>query len=143
MPKKYIAPEDFFLDTAYVQALLNSRDQYHAKALELFPRVNAAREIWTTEFIIVEIADALSALARSEVLTYIDRIYSLKDQYRIAPLSKELMTQGMWLYRQRPDKEWGLTNYISFVVMREQGLIQALTSDQHYLQARFRALMLE
>jgi uncharacterized protein len=47
------------------------------------------------------------------------------------------------LYRQRPDKDWGLTDGISCVVMREQGLTQALTSDHHYLQASFRAMMLE
>ena len=49
----------------------------------------------------------------------------------------------MQLYRERPDKEWGLTDCISFVVMQERGISAALTADEHFQQAGFRALMRE
>jgi len=45
------------------------------------------------------------------------------------------------LYRQRPDKEWGLTDCLAFVVMRQRGLTEALTSDEHFEQAGFKALL--
>jgi len=44
-------------------------------------------------------------------------------------------------YKQRPDKEWGLTDYVSFVVMQEKSLFDALTHDIHFQQAGFRALL--
>lgn len=47
------------------------------------------------------------------------------------------------LYRNRPDKEWGMTDYISFVIMQERGISDALTADDHFRQAGFRALLLE
>jgi len=47
------------------------------------------------------------------------------------------------MYRERPHKDWGLTDCVSFVVMREQGLVDALTTDEHFQQAGFRALMRE
>jgi predicted nucleic acid-binding protein len=45
------------------------------------------------------------------------------------------------LYRGRPDKEWSLTDCISFVVMGERSLTEALTSDHHFEQAGFTALL--
>ncbi len=54
-----------FLDTAFIQALLNPRDDYHNQAKELFPRIRAATEVWVTEAIFVEVGNALSALNRN------------------------------------------------------------------------------
>jgi hypothetical protein len=45
------------------------------------------------------------------------------------------------LYAERPDKGWSLTDCIFFVVMRQQGIIQALTGDHHFEQAGFSALL--
>jgi predicted nucleic acid-binding protein len=47
------------------------------------------------------------------------------------------------LFESRSDKEWGLTDYTSFVIMRQLGLSGALTADRHFPQAGFRALLLE
>jgi predicted nucleic acid-binding protein len=45
------------------------------------------------------------------------------------------------LYDERADKEWGLTDCLSFVVMSDQSLTDAMTPDRHFIQAGFRALM--
>jgi uncharacterized protein len=45
------------------------------------------------------------------------------------------------VFRQRPDKEWSLTDCISFAAMREENLTEALTGDRHFEQAGFRALL--
>lgn len=59
----------------------------------------------------------------------------------IVPLSETLYTQAFEMYRQRRDKEWGLTDCLSFVVMQEQGITDALTADIHFQQAGFRILL--
>lgn len=61
----------------------------------------------------------------------------------IVPVSEHLYTRAFDLYRQRLDKEWGLTDCISFVVMADQQITEALTTDGHFLQAGFRALLRE
>ena len=49
--------------------------------------------------------------------------------------------EGVRLYVARPDKDWSLTDCISFVVMRERGITEALTGDRHFEQAGFVALL--
>ena len=51
--------------------------------------------------------------------------------------------QALALYQSRTDKTWGLTNCISFVVMQQQNLTDAVTGDRHFVQAGLRTLMLE
>ena len=57
--------------------------------------------------------------------------------------AEELYSQAMEFYRQRPDKEWGITDCISFVVMQDYGLTDTLTTDEHFNQSGFKALLIE
>ncbi len=61
----------------------------------------------------------------------------------IVPLSEALYARAAKLYRERADKEWGLTDCISILVMQDRGLTDALTTDGHFQQAGFRALLRE
>jgi predicted nucleic acid-binding protein len=55
----------------------------------------------------------------------------------------QLYEKAFELFRSRPDKEWGLVDCISFIVMQERKIEAALTADEHYIQAGFRALLRE
>jgi uncharacterized protein len=59
----------------------------------------------------------------------------------IVPAASDLLQQGFDLFSRRPDKEWSLTDCISFVVMEDYGLSEALTSDSHFEQAGFKKLL--
>jgi hypothetical protein len=59
------------------------------------------------------------------------------------PASPALFRQGRALFAARPDKEWSLVDCISFVVMKQRRLKEALTTDRHFVQAGFRALLRE
>ena len=59
----------------------------------------------------------------------------------IVPADKRLYDSGIALYRDRPDKAWSLTDCISFVVMKERGISEALTGDHHFEQAGFVPLL--
>jgi predicted nucleic acid-binding protein len=61
----------------------------------------------------------------------------------IVPLSEDLYARAFRLYRERADKEWGLTDCVSFVVMQDRKISEALTTDEHFQQAGFCALLLE
>ena len=60
---------------------------------------------------------------------------------RVIEPAPVLLWRGFDLYRQRGDKEWSLTDCISFVVMADEVLTDALTGDRHFEQAGFVALL--
>ncbi len=133
--------ERLFLDTAFIQALLNPRDDYHNQAKQLFPRIRAASEVWITEAIFADVGNALSAFNRNGAVQFIQQCYRT-DNIKVVSVNTELLMQALTLYQSRSDKAWGLTNCISFVVMKQQNLTDAVTGDRHFVQAGFRALML-
>lgn len=132
--------ERLFLDTAFIQALLNPRDHYHQQAKQLFPRVRFASEVWLTEAILVEVGNALSAINRHGATEFIQRCYRTSN-IQVVSVDTALLMAALDLYQARSDKDWGLTDCISFVVMQQQDLNDAVTSDRHFLQAGFRILM--
>ncbi|NEQ83273.1 MAG: type II toxin-antitoxin system VapC family toxin [Moorea sp. SIO2I5] len=134
--------ERLFLDTAFIQALLNKRDQYHQKALELLPRLKNAKEVWVTEAVLTEVGNALSAVNRVIAVQFIQQCYQTENMY-VVSVDTSLLQRALQLYYARSDKTWGLTDCISFAVMKEQGLTDALTTDKHFVQAGYRALMLD
>lgn len=133
-----------FLDASYAIALTSPRDQYHTQALQLADRLEAERApMITTRAVILELGNAFARVDRRAAgMALLDSLERDPD-VEIVPLSEELYRQGAELYRQHRDKDWGMTDCISFAVMRSLGLQHALTSDDHFRQAGFRALLTE
>lgn len=131
-----------FLDTYYIQALLNPRDPHHARALALLPQVKRATEVVISEAVFAEVGNALSGTPRLRQLaaTFIRRCYA-ETNMSVVSVDTALLSRALELFESRADKEWGLTDCISFVVMREHNLMDAATGDRHFQQAGFRALM--
>jgi uncharacterized protein len=130
------------LDTVFIQALLNPRDQYHDQAKKWLNPVRNAAEVWVTEAVLTEVANALSAINRNHAVRFIQQCYETDNIY-VVTVDTKLLIRALQLYEARPDKTWGLTDCISFIVMADQGLINAVTADLHFIQAGFRALLLE
>lgn len=129
------------LDTVFVQALLNPRDGHHRRALSLYPRIRNT-ELWVTESVLVEIGDGMSAYDRSAAARFVRRCYG-ESETVVVSVDSSRIHRGLDLYELHRDKRWSLTDCISFVVMREFGIDAAVTADRHFVQAGFRALMLE
>jgi predicted nucleic acid-binding protein len=99
--------ERLFLDTVFVQALLNRRDQYHARAREFAPRPRAAAAVWITEAILVEVGNALGTLNRAGAVAFIEECYRTPN-IRVVAVDTALLSRATRLYGARGDKEWGL-----------------------------------
>lgn len=89
----------------------------------------------TTEFVLLEVADALcTPISRVQTVTFINSLRLLKS-VQILPFSQKLLDEGWMLYSQRPDKYWGLTDCISFAVITQEGITQA-----HWCQLNVKTL---
>ena len=128
-----------FIDTHFLLALANPKDQWHPAATAASAAVSGA--LLTSDTVLIEVADALSALGdRGRALSVIDALNE-DPAVEILPMSRKLFAKGLDLFRQRPDKAWSLTDCISFTLMKSRGIKTALTGDRHFEQAGFEALM--
>jgi predicted nucleic acid-binding protein len=130
---------EVFADSFYFLALLNQHDPHHALAVEAARSLKA--RLVTTHWVIVEVADALSApRVRDRVVDFIDKVSRDPNTVVITDLAPWFQA-GLELYANRADKSWSLTDCISFAVMRSRGVGEALTGDHHFEQAGFKALL--
>ena len=131
-----------FVDTAAWLALLNIDDIWHQQAKQIRLELVKQNYIFiTTEFILLEVVDALCYPGlRNNTAKFLQNIYQLKST-KIVALSQDLLQSGLSLYEQRLDKDWGLTDCISFVVMQREQIQEAFTSDKDFEQAGFIRLL--
>lgn len=128
-----------FVDAQYVIAFVNGRDQLHSKAVELSSRF-IGQPLLTTDVVLIEIGNALARNHRSEALEVIEYFHRAAN-VEVVSLTPALFAQAIALYQAHNDKTWGMTDCISFVVMHEIGIRDALTHDRDFTQAGFNALL--
>ena len=95
----------------------------------------------TTRAILLEIGNSLARRRHREVGVALLEFLENDPRVEILPLSEDLYRRGFELFGLRADKDWGLVDCLSFVAMQDQGLQEALTADDHFEQAGFRALL--
>jgi len=134
-----LAVKQTFPDTLFVIALINRRDQYHEQADEMASLYDG-QPLITTDAILLEIGNAMARAFKPEAVQVIEDLLMSED-VQVVRLTPKLFERAFALYKSRPDKEWGLVDCISFVVMQDAGATNALTFDRHFEQAGFQALM--
>lgn len=131
-----------FLDTSYAVALSSSTDQNHERALQLAEELEiSGAEFVTTRAILLEIGNALAKARYRQAAVRLLTELENDPKIEIVAASDELYHKAIDPCRRRPDKDWGLIDCMSFVVMQDHELIDALTADTHFTQAGFRTLL--
>jgi predicted nucleic acid-binding protein len=131
-----------FADTGYWIALLNPNDQLHQKALELSNHIGSFH-IFTSEMVLAEVLNDFSKRGqffRQAAIQLLDALYTHPDVTVIQQSSSQFQ-EGFLLYKQRLDKDWSITDCVSFKIMEENGIREALAYDKHFEQAGFTALL--
>jgi len=128
-----------FIDTSYFLALVNKRDKYHQAAKAAAVRV--VPPFITSDAVLLELGNALARPPhRRLAIRALQQIWA-DPQIEIVILDRELLAETITFYQARPDKAWGLTDCVSFVIMQQRGLHEALTADRHFEQAGFKRLL--
>ncbi len=127
------------VDSQFVIALINSRDKHHGRAVQL-AREHRGQTFLITDAVLLEVGNALSRSHRAEAIEIIEDFLS-SENAEVVRLTPELFERAFVLYSRCLDKDWSLVDCVSFTVMWEQGSRRALTSDRHFIQAGFQALL--
>jgi uncharacterized protein len=128
-----------FADSHYFIALLNPRDSGRQRAIEASK--DRSGKLITTEWVLVEVGDAMAAPQFREKFAQLVDSLRTDQSVIIVDSSTVWFEKAIDLYRQRPDKQWSMTDCLSFVLMEERGLREALTADHHFEQAGFIATL--
>ena len=128
-----------FADTSYYLALVNSLDRFHSATCRWTSSFVGTSV--TTAWVVSELANAMSQACNRPF--FLSLLHDLRTDGRvtIVPPTKELYDRGLDLYAHRLDKDWSLTDCISFLVMEDHRLQDVATLDRHFAQAGFNILI--
>lgn len=96
----------------------------------------------TTEAVLWEWMNALATVGTRRTTAEGYRRCHQDPKIEVVPFSPETITAAVRFYEARSDKGWSLTDCLSFLIMEQRGIASALTSDHHFQQAGFEALLL-
>ncbi len=128
-----------FADTSFFVAFLNAKDENHELAVEHM--ASSPERIVTTVWVLVELGNYLSKAEQRRLFGPFLQELRRERMMFIIPLKYEQFERGVRLYDQRPDKQWSLVDCISFVIMKQRRISDALSADHHFEQAGFTILL--
>jgi len=130
-----------FADSLYWIAITYVRDQWHRQAIKASQRTQRA-EIVTTEEVLTEFLAAFryDRVLRQAATASIERMGN-NPKVTVLEQSHQSFLDGLVLYKDRPDKEYSLTDCISMLAMRKLGITEILTHDNHFKQEGFTVLL--
>ena len=129
-----------FIDTSYVLGLYNKGDQYHKLCVDAMPLAQKARKLYITDAVLMEIGNAFSGVQRRVQGGKIIRDFLNAAHVTVEHLTPEYFEEALQLYEQYSDKQWGMVDCLSFVIMQKYNLNTCLGTDYHFVQAGFQVL---
>jgi len=131
-----------FADTSGWLALVIKFDFLHEQAVKVYQNLlSDGYNFVTHDGILLEIGNSLSSVKARSIALRLKESIETSNRIESISLSPELVEAGWKLYVERADKDWGIIDCISFVVMQKHGIAEALTADRHFEQAGFDKLL--
>jgi predicted nucleic acid-binding protein len=128
--------KEVFVDTFYWLATINPSDADH----EWVVQMQRPSRMVTTWAVQLEVLDALSSPPVRPLAVQFWLLTTNNPSLIVIPLSNDLLTRAVVFFEKHGDKNWSMTDCISFVVMKERGITDALTADHYFKQAGFNIL---
>jgi predicted nucleic acid-binding protein len=135
---------ELFIDTSGWASWADRSQPYHVEALAALQRLwDQSGLALTTNWVLLELTTLLTRPLRVPKPEQIRLLDDLRHDpaVLVVPIDPALETSAWALWASRPDKGWSLVDCASFVVMRQRGLTDALTTDHHFEQAGLTRLL--
>ena len=121
---------------------MNANDTLHPESVRLFQqRLKEGGVFLTSSVVLLEVGNWLSPIPLRRLASGLLERIEHSERIQVVELTPELYRKGWRLYSERPDKDWGVIDCISFTIMQERNIVEALTGDRHFQQAGFVTLL--
>jgi uncharacterized protein len=137
-----MARNDVFVDTSGLHALVDKKDASYGAAKDEVGRVTrAGQRLVVSDYVVDEAVTLAKARSGARVALRILDLIEQSVGIRVERIDAGRFDEAKAFFRRHADHDYSFTDCSSFVVMRELGLRRALTSDRHFSEAGFEALL--
>lgn len=140
LQKGHLMNKRVFIDTSFIIAIMNPNDQYNALAQKFIHDLFQDYEVWTSEAVLFELGNAFAKTNRELVNKFVTNLRR-STYVHIIWGNEVLFQKALALYSQHHDKNWSLTDCLSFIIMNENNVHIAYSSDHHFEQAGFQYIL--
>jgi len=127
-----------FLDTGYLLALELSNDQNHKTAIQHWKEVSISLpSLVTTSYVFDEVVTFFNSRHHHEKAVQVGAYLLRSPSVEFIHVGEKLFFEGWSYFRKHQDKEYSLTDCISFVIMKKLDISLAYSFDNHFEQAGF------
>ena len=128
-----------FADTSGLLCIMDNADFRHAEVSRFYKR---AKQLIITNYIIAEFVPLAQTrgLFRPDILEFVLDLYNV-PRLELIWVDENLHHRAFELLQKRLDKTYSLCDAVSFIVMREREMAEALTTDKHFEQEGFIKLL--
>jgi uncharacterized protein len=137
-----MAVRDVLADTSALYAFVDRNDASHVAARDAVTRIlKAGRMIIATDYLVAESVNLANARGGTAVALRVLDLVEQSAGIRLERIGVDRFEAAKTFFRKNSDHRYSFTDCTSFVLMRELRLTEALTTDHHFVEAGFRALL--
>ena len=133
-----------FVDTSGWANYLIKTEPFYPETSQLFNQCFKNKtELVTSNYVLAELIALLHSplrVSKKQQIKIMDAI-KMASWVNVIHIDQATEQRVYQFWKSRSDKNWSLVDCSSFVLMQDEGITQAITSDHHFEQAGFIQLL--
>lgn len=126
-----------FADTSALYAAADRREDRHDSCRRAYEIALRAGTVVTTELVVAELHSLALRRSTPHLALDVTRRLTTAGRIDVQPVGPERLASAIELLAARPGRTYSLADAVSFVVMREVGIVRALTLDSDFAAEGF------
>jgi uncharacterized protein len=130
-----------FIDTSAIIALMNKKDQFHARAIDILAAITkGSSDLITTSHVFAETVTRIERKVSAKQAILAGNMIRNNDRIKIIIPQEGLIDNAWKIFQKYQDQGFSFVDCISFALMKELRLTKAFAFDKHFKIIGFETL---